>query len=197
MYLTTLGGSLEDNVVVLSTDATADDGTTGSVLTTSGTYKTDRVSFPGELNGTRGQLVLDKNKKLLAVLPEEGSTFRSVTVMGSPEANAIPVLGDETISVTLETPVYTSDEQAASTYEKIWTSLRSGASLRLCFNSSGKLEYIYMPSKTASVSDDNVAGGQEQTHRLQQPLRLPVRRQDPGPDLQERHPRRAQRPAPV
>lgn len=76
--------------------------------------------------------------------------------MGSPEANAIPVLGDETISVTLETPVYTSDEQAASTYEKIWTSLRSGASLRLCFNSSGKLEYIYMPSKTASVSDDNV-----------------------------------------
>ena len=156
MYLTTLGGSLEDNVVVLSTDATADDGTTGSVLTTSGTYKTDRVSFPGELNGTRGQLVLDKNKKLLAVLPEEGSTFRSVTVMGSPEANAIPVLGDETISVTLETPVYTSDEQAASTYEKIWTSLRSGASLRLCFNSSGKLEYIYMPSKTASVSDDNV-----------------------------------------
>ena len=156
VYLTTLGGSLEDNVVVLSTDATADDGTTGSVLTTSRTYKTDRVSFPGELNGTRGQLVLDKNKKLLAVLPEEGSTFRSVTVMGSPEANAIPVLGDETISVTLETPVYTSDEQAASTYEKIWTSLRSGTSLRLCFNSSGKLEYIYMPSKTASVSDDNV-----------------------------------------
>ena len=131
-------------------------GIEGARLTTSGTYKTDRVSFPGELNGTRGQLVLDKNKKLLAVLPEEGSTFRSVTVMGSPEANAIPVLGDETISVTLETPVYTSDEQAASTYEKIWTSLRSGASLRLCFNSSGKLEYIYMPSRTASVSDDNV-----------------------------------------
>ena len=45
VYLTTLGGSLEDNVVVLSTDATADDGTTGSVLTTSGTYKTDRVSL--------------------------------------------------------------------------------------------------------------------------------------------------------
>ena len=76
VYLTTLGGSLEDNVVVLSTDATADDGTTGSVLTTSGTYKTDRVSFPWRAQRTRGQLVLDKNKKLLAVLPEEGSTFR-------------------------------------------------------------------------------------------------------------------------
>ena len=53
VYLTTLGGSLEDNVVVLSTDATADDGTTGSVLTTSGTYKTDRVSFPAELSDLR------------------------------------------------------------------------------------------------------------------------------------------------
>lgn len=117
--------------------------------------------------------------------------------MGSPEANAIPVLGDETISVTLETPVYTSDEQAASTYEKIWTSLRSGASLRLCFNSSGKLEYIYMPSKTASVSDDNVLVAKNKPTGSNNPFRLPVRRQDPGPDLQERHPRRAQRPAPV
>lgn len=103
-------------MVVLSTNATAGDGIAGSVLTTSGTYKIDRVSFPGELNGTRGQLVLDKNKKLLVILPEEGSTLRFVTVMGSPKASAIPVLGDKTISVTLETPVYTSDEQAVSTY---------------------------------------------------------------------------------
>ena len=42
IYLSSLGGSLEDNVIVLSTDATAEDGTGGSVLTTSGTYKTDR-----------------------------------------------------------------------------------------------------------------------------------------------------------
>ena len=107
------------------------------------------------------------------------------------------MLGDETISVTLETPVYTSDEQAASTYEKIWTSLRSGASLRLCFNSSGKLEYIYMPSKTASVSDDNVLVAKNKPTGSNNPFASPVRRQDPGPDLQERHPRRAQRPAPV
>ena len=59
--------------------------------------------------------MLDKEKKLLAVLPEEGSTLRSVTVMGTPEANAIPILGDETISVTLQTPVYKSDSQSADT----------------------------------------------------------------------------------
>lgn len=156
IYLATLGGSLENNAIILSTNATADDGTTGSVLTTSGTYKTDRATFDETLNGTRGQLVLDKEKKLLAVLPEEGSTLRSVTVMGTPEANAIPVLGDETISVTLQTPVYKSDSQSADTYENVWTSLRSGTPLKLCFNGSGQLDYIYMSAGGAVVSDDNV-----------------------------------------
>lgn len=156
IYLTTLGGSLENNAIILSTNATADDGTTGSVLTTSGTYKTERATFDETLNGTRGQLVLDKEKKLLAVLPEEGSTLRSVTVMGTPEANAIPVLGDETISVTLQTPVYKSDSQSADTYENVWTSLRSGTPLKLCFNGSGQLDYIYMSAGGAVVSDDNV-----------------------------------------
>ena len=156
IYLTTLGGSLENNAIILSTNATADDGTTGSVLTTSGTYKTDRATFDETLNGTRGQLVLDKEKKLLAVLPEEGSTLRSVTVMGTPEANAIPILGDETVSVTLQTPVYKSDSQSADTYEHVWTSLRSGTPLKLCFNGSGQLDYIYMSAGGAVVSDDNV-----------------------------------------
>lgn len=142
IYLSNLGGSLEENVIVLSTDATAEDGTGGSVLTTSGTYKTDRAAFVSELCGTRGQIVLDKNKKLLAILPEEGATFRAVTVMGSPEANAIPIVGGEKIKVTLNTKVYESNSQESTTYEKIWTKLRTGTSLKLCFNGSGKLEYI-------------------------------------------------------
>lgn len=156
IYLSSLGGSLEENVIVLSTDATAEDGTGGSVLTTSGTYKTDRAAFGSELCGTRGQIVLDKNKKLLAILPEEGATFRSVTVMGSPEANAIPIVGDERIKVTLDTKVYQSSSQEATTYEKIWTSLRTGTSLKLCFNGSGKLEYIYQTSASTAAGEDNV-----------------------------------------
>lgn len=170
IYLTTLGGSLEDNAIILSTNATADDGTTGSVLTTSGTYKTDRATFDETLNGTRGQLVLDKEKKLLAVLPEEGNTLRSVTVMGTPEANAIPVLGDETISVTLQTPVYKSDSQNADTYEHVWTSLRSGTPLKLCFNGSGQLEYIYMPAGGAAAGDDNVLVAKNQPNGTTNPF---------------------------
>lgn len=156
VYLTDLGGSLKDNVIVLSTDATAEDGTTGSVLTTSGTYKTDRAAFGSELCGTRGQIVLDKNQKLLTILPEKSSTFRSATIMGSPEANAIPVVGGDRISVTLSTPVYRSDDAQATTYETEWTGLRTGTSLVLAFNGSGKLDYIYLATGKAAAGADNV-----------------------------------------
>lgn len=156
IYLGNLGGSLEDNVIVLSTDATAEDGTTGSVLTTSGTYKTDRTTFGSELCGTKGRIVLDKNKKLLAILPEESATFRSVTIMGSPEANSIPVVGGDKISVTLNTPVYRSDSADSTTYEAEWTGLRTGTTLVLAYNGSGKLDYIYLTSGKAAAGDDNV-----------------------------------------
>ena len=156
IYLGNLGGSLEDNVIVLSTDATAEDGTTGSVLTTSGTYKTDRASFGSELCGTRGRIVLDKDKKLLAILPEESATFRSVTILGSPEANAIPVVGGDKIAVTLNTPVYRSDSADSTTYEKEWTGLRTGTTLVLAYNGSGKLDYIYLASGKAVAGEDNV-----------------------------------------
>lgn len=184
-------------MVVLSTDATADDGTTGSVLTTSGTYKTDRVSFPASSTVPAASSFWIRTRNCWPSSPRRAAPFRSVTVMGSPEANAIPVLGDETISVTLETPVYTSDEQAASTYEKIWTSLRSGASLRLCFNSSGKLEYIYMPSKTASVSDDNVLVAKNKPTGSNNPFASLSGGKTPAQIYKNGHPRRAQRPAPV
>ena len=156
VYLTDLGGTLENNVIVLSTDATAEDGTTGSVRTTAGVYKTERAAFDSALCGTRGQLVLDKNQKLLAILPEESATFRNVTVMGSPEANAIPVAGGDTISVTLSTPVYHSDKTESTTYETEWIGLRTGTPLVLAYNGSGKLDYIYLSSGKATAGDDNV-----------------------------------------
>ena len=168
IYLSSLGGSVQDEAVILSTDAKADDGTPGAVLTSAGTYKTDRAAFDETLNGTRGSLVLDGDKKLLAVLPEEGCTFRSSAVMGTPEANAIPLMGGETIPVTLDTPVYRSTSQAASTYEDVWTGLRSGTPLKLCFNGAGQLEYIYLPG--GSASSDNVLVAKNEPNGVTNPF---------------------------
>lgn len=155
IYLTQLKGEVKKDLVILSTDAKAADGTSGSVLTTDGTYKTDHAPFPSTLNGTRGDLVLDGEGKLLAILPDEDSTFRSVTVMGTPQANGFTVVGDETISVRLTTTVYKNDG-TETTYEKVWDQLRTGTGLVLCYSGSGKLDYIYQRTGTAGADDENV-----------------------------------------
>lgn len=155
-YLKQLGGDItNDNVIILSTNAEAADGTSGSVRTTTGTYKTDHAEFSSELNGTRAKLVLDSGGKLLAILPDEDSSFRSVTVMGSCEANAIPVAGGDTVAATLNTKYYLSSGEE-STYEKQWLNLRTGTSLVLCFSGSGQLEYIYQRSTSDAAKDTNV-----------------------------------------
>lgn len=155
IYLTQLKGEVKQDLIILSTDAKAADGTSGSVLTTDGTYKTDHAPFPSTLNGTRSDLVLDGEGKLLAILPDEDSTFRSVTVMGTPQANGFTVVRDETISVRLTTPVYRNDG-TETTYEKIWDQLRTGTGLVLCYSGSGKLDYIYQRTGTAGADDENV-----------------------------------------
>lgn len=156
LYLKQLGGELTGSLVILSTDAVAEDGTTGSVMTSAGTYKTDHKGFDSSLNGTRGKLLLDRSQKLLAILPDEDSTFRTATIMGSPQANSIPLLGDETVSVKLTTAVYQSDSSEPTSYEKVWTGLRTGANLVLCYNGSGKLDYLYLRSSSDAVNEDNV-----------------------------------------
>lgn len=156
IYLTQLKGEVKQDLIILSTDAKAADGTSGSVLTSDGTFKTDHAPFSASLNGTRADLVLDGEGKLLAILPDEASTFRSVTIMGTPEANGFTVVGGETVTVRLTTPVYQNDG-TKTTYEEIWAKqLRTGTSLVLCYSGSGKLDYIYQRTGTAEIDDENV-----------------------------------------
>lgn len=147
IYLTKLGGTVTGNAVILSTDATADDGTTGSVETSLATYKTDRTTFSAELEGTRGELVLDKSGKLLAIRPEETDTLRRVSVV-SCDADHVDIAGGEKLKVTLDTVVWS--DGTASTYEKKWTSLRTGAQLVFCYNGAGKVDYIFISTAAAA-----------------------------------------------
>lgn len=170
IYLTQRNGRITDNVIILSTDAKAADGTGGSVRTADGnTYKTNHAAFSSDLNGTRARLVLDGEDKVLTILPDEGSTFRSVVVMGSCQANVIPVTGNETISVRLTTPVYSSDGEQ-TTYESLWTKLRTGVSLVLCYNSSGQLDYIYQRSSSAEATDENTMVAKSQSNGTSNPF---------------------------
>lgn len=141
VFLTKLEGSVKEDAVILSTNTTASDGTSGAVKTSLGTYKTERASFPSDMAGMRGDVALDKYGKLLAVQPKGTDTFRYVSVI-SCDADHVTVSGGETLSMELDDVVWKAS--GSSTYEDEWTSLRGGTSLTICYNGSGQIEYLFI-----------------------------------------------------
>lgn len=148
-YLTQLGGSITDEAVVISLDATAADGTTGCILTTGSTdpYKTNHVPFDTALAGSRAKLVLDKNSKVIAIMPSDGGTQRTTSVV-SAQATYVTVSGGEKLDVAPTTPVYR--ESGETTYDKVYLNLKTGSPLVLHYGVTGKLEYLYLPATQAA-----------------------------------------------
>lgn len=148
-YLTQLGGSITDEAVIISLDATAADGTASCILTTGSAdpYKTNHVPFDSTLAGARAKLVLDKNSKVIAIMPSEGGTQRATSVV-SAEINSVTVSGGEKLDVPPTTTVYC--ESGETTYKDIYLNLKTGSPLVLHYGVTGKLEYLYLPSNLAA-----------------------------------------------
>lgn len=148
-YLTQLGGSITDEAVVISLDATAADGTTGCILTTGSAdpYKTSHVPFDAALAGSRARLVLDKNSRVIAIMPSDGGTQRTTSVV-SAQATYVTVSGGDRLDVAPATPVYR--ESGETTYAEIYLNLKTGSPLVLHYGVTGKLEYLYLPSTQAA-----------------------------------------------
>lgn len=160
-YLTQLGGSITDEAVIISLDATAADGTASCILTTGSAdpYKTNHVPFDSALAGARAKLVLDKNSKVIAIMPSEGGTQRATSVV-SAEINSVTVSGGEKLDVPPTTTVYR--ESGETTYKDIYLNLKTGSPLVLHYGVTGKLEYLYLPSnlaaEEAAVAKGTVSG---------------------------------------
>lgn len=148
-YLTQLGGSITDEAVVISLDATAADGTTGCVLTTGSAdpYKTNHIPFDTALAGARAKLVLDKDSKVIAILPGGSGTQRNTSVV-SAQATYVTVSGGDRLEVAPATPVYR--ESGETTYSEVYLNLKTGSPLVLHYGVNGKLEYLYLPSTQAA-----------------------------------------------
>ena len=153
-YLVSLGGKKEDGGILLSVDATAPDGTSGAVKTTTGVYKTDRVPLDASLEGAQGSVLLDKDGKLLAFEPDEKLTRRAVSVSGAPKATYVNISGGERLDVKPETTVYQDGE--AKTYEAVWQDLKPGTPMTFCYTADGKLSYIFY-RRTSSAESAMVA----------------------------------------
>lgn len=141
LYLSKLGGTVKTSVLVLDVAATTTDGLHAAVRTDGDLYRTGLSSLSAALNGTRCDAALDKEGRLVALLPTETDTYRRV-VLGSNDADHIVTAEGQRIELKATLPVW--KEGKSTTYDKVWTTLRPGTGLVLCYNGSGQNEYLYV-----------------------------------------------------
>lgn len=148
IYLTTLGGSKADGGILLDVDATAPDGTKGAVKTTTGTYKTDRAAFPATMEGSQGDVLLDKDGKLLAFQSDKNVSSRSVNV-SEWAYNYVTDSNKNKLDVDPEADVYVDGTKKA--YKDIYLDQRSGAPLTIYYSADGNIAYLFL--RSASVAE--------------------------------------------
>lgn len=176
-YLTTLGGKITKEVILLDMDATTDDGTTGAVKVmdeTAATYKTDHAPFDAALAGQKAKLVLDKDDKVVALQMNDKATSRTVTVVRAEATYITGSSGEKVEGLLPDTIAYMNGEK--KTYGGIYLNLRSGAQVVLYYGVTGKLEYVFIPStdvaavsavaRTGSGNDFNVLTGGDTGYRV-------------------------------
>lgn len=158
-YYATLGSTISD-VILLEFDVQADDQTPGAIRTSAGTYlPAVEDVIPTALQGRRGTLVLDENKKIAAFVPD---TTSSVTLTLSAPAEATYLLGSDGTRYTIsaDTPAFDRSQDNASdnTYSNIWVNLRAGSQVTL-FLEHGKVISVHYaastkPAESALIASD-------------------------------------------
>ncbi|MEG2455240.1 MAG: S-layer homology domain-containing protein [Oscillospiraceae bacterium] len=138
-----LGGSVTEPAIILALNATTPDGEKNAIKTSAKTYKTGGVAFSETYRGTRSKLMLDKNEKVLAVLPDQTVTTRTIRVTAEPEARYLKAEQDETVLIKPETPIWQADKPE-STYAKEYLSIKPGTLLALSYDVAGNLSYLYV-----------------------------------------------------
>lgn len=154
-YLTSKGGTEVDDVVVLSVNAKADDGTSGAFETTKGKNKTDRT-FDASLTGKTGKILLDKDEKVLAFVPKANTSQRVVNIT-STEATFLNTSDKEKVTVEPETVVYRKGE--ASTWKDSYMDINSAAPIPVTFHydANGKLSYLFFSFNSDDTPTSMVA----------------------------------------
>lgn len=146
-FFATLGGKIVEDVVLLSVNATTEDGQTGALAALNGeamsVYKTGHAPFSTSLQGERVTLVLDKNGSVIDLRRSDKGTRRTVS-LAAHEANYITDAAGNRLTVNGTTPLYRGTTQ--TTYGAVYMDLRSGSQLTLSYDVTGKLEYIYIPT---------------------------------------------------
>ena len=146
LYLAGLGCKVEEGGILLDVNASLA-GSNSAVKTSTGTYKTDRTGMDESMEGMQGDVVLDKNDKLLAFQPKENITSRAVNV-AEWAYNEVRLTGGETLELDPQSDVYQDGEK--KTYEQLWQDLKPGTPATFYYTAEGKVDYVFLRSASAS-----------------------------------------------
>lgn len=151
-FLSEISAKQIEGVIIVSVNATANDGTTGCIQAAGGDTGVYRPAntIPSEFEGKRGTLVINSSGHALTFIPDKGSS-RILTIS---EARYTYILATDGTIVTIQsdTAVYLDGEQAV--YTDIWLDLRKGTVMNAYFNASGRCDYLFIT--TSAFSDDTV-----------------------------------------
>ena len=146
-YAATLGTTVAD-VMLVSSAASASDGTSTAMESGSGTvYSMAYKASSGLLNGFKGTLILNKQGKVLTFVPDSLGTSRTVTVASATSAKLTTITG-ESFSVDSDVSVYLNGKEQEWTSAYTW--LNAGSSVTLYLNAAGGVEYVFAGGGTAS-----------------------------------------------
>ena len=147
-YLTTLDGTITEQMLILDVNATAPDGSTGAIKTGGNQiYQTDRVPFSDDIAGRQAQLVLDRDDQVLTLLVSDKGTQRVVGIL-SAKYDRFTIPGGEELKVKPETTVW--QDGTKKTYQDVYLNLKSGTQALMQYSAAGELEYMFLRDSVAA-----------------------------------------------
>lgn len=138
-FAATLGETV-NNVILVSCNATALDGTAGAMETSDGSiYKMAGKSGSGLLNGRKGTLILDHSGRVMTFLAAATGTSRAVTLAS---ASSTQIVDSKGVKYSVTAATETNYNGSAATWGEVYSWLAAGEALTLYLDESGRVTYV-------------------------------------------------------
>lgn len=149
-YLDSIGGQVIEDVVLVSSSAVGGDGRPTAMQTSNGdVYAMANKASNGVLNGHRGDLVLNRQGKVLTFVPTDIGSGTAVTI-SSASATKITAASGAKFTVSRDAQAYYGGEQKA--WSEVYAWLNAGTAATLYTGASGSVEYVFVGSAAAEVA---------------------------------------------
>ena len=138
-FAATLGETV-NNVILVSCNATALDGTAGAMETSDGSiYKMAGKSGSGLLIGRKGTLILDPRGRVMTFLAAATGTSRAVALAS---ASSTQIVDSKGVKYTVTAATETNYNGSAATWGEVYSWLAAGEALTLYLDESGRVSYV-------------------------------------------------------